>query len=247
MTGGSLIVGARSGPGRRGSRRRRSRRCQGRRDLVGYGPYLDRVPDTPGQVRHASDNRVEIDRARHALATRRRGALGRRGVGRRSRRLRHGRRRVRGDRGRRPGLARARCTRPARRHRHAGRGGAARRAAGPRFLRDLAVRQPQAVGGRRAAARSGGGRAISCIALYNPASKARPRQIFEAFDAAARPQARGYAGGLRPRRGPSGRAHRAHDAGRCGPRHRRHEHAGADRLERDALLSSAARASRPGC
>lgn len=37
-------------------------------DLVGYGPYLDRVPPTVGQCRHASDNRVELDRARHALA-----------------------------------------------------------------------------------------------------------------------------------------------------------------------------------
>lgn len=37
-------------------------------DLVGYGPYLDRVPERRGQVRHASDNRVELDRAAHALA-----------------------------------------------------------------------------------------------------------------------------------------------------------------------------------
>lgn len=37
-------------------------------DLVGYYPYVARVPDRPGLVRHASDNRVEIDRARHALA-----------------------------------------------------------------------------------------------------------------------------------------------------------------------------------
>ena len=38
-------------------------------DLIGYGPYLDRVITRhPGQVRHASDNRVELDRARHALA-----------------------------------------------------------------------------------------------------------------------------------------------------------------------------------
>jgi precorrin-3B C17-methyltransferase len=37
-------------------------------DLVGYGPYLDRVPSLgDGQRRHASDNRVELDRARHAL------------------------------------------------------------------------------------------------------------------------------------------------------------------------------------
>ena len=36
--------------------------------LVGYAPYLDRVPPRPGQHRHGSDNRVELDRARHALA-----------------------------------------------------------------------------------------------------------------------------------------------------------------------------------
>ena len=36
-------------------------------DLVGYGPYVDRVPEWPGQKRHASDNRVELDRARFAL------------------------------------------------------------------------------------------------------------------------------------------------------------------------------------
>lgn len=38
-------------------------------DLVGYFTYLDRVPPGPaGQRRHGSDNRVEVDRARHALA-----------------------------------------------------------------------------------------------------------------------------------------------------------------------------------
>jgi precorrin-3B C17-methyltransferase len=36
-------------------------------DLVGYGPYLDRWPALPGQMRHASDNRQEIDRARQGL------------------------------------------------------------------------------------------------------------------------------------------------------------------------------------
>lgn len=35
-------------------------------DLVGYGPYLDRVA-TRGHRRHASDNREELERARHAL------------------------------------------------------------------------------------------------------------------------------------------------------------------------------------
>jgi len=38
-------------------------------DLVGYGPYLDRIPATrPDQRRHASDNRVELARARYALS-----------------------------------------------------------------------------------------------------------------------------------------------------------------------------------
>lgn len=38
-------------------------------DLVGYATYLDRVPvGSPAQRRHASDNRVEVERARHALA-----------------------------------------------------------------------------------------------------------------------------------------------------------------------------------
>jgi precorrin-3B C17-methyltransferase len=37
-------------------------------DLVGYGPYLDRVPrGSEAQVRHASDNRVEVQRAEAAL------------------------------------------------------------------------------------------------------------------------------------------------------------------------------------
>jgi precorrin-3B C17-methyltransferase len=38
-------------------------------DLVGYAPYLDRVPhDVAAGRRHASDNRVELQRAREALA-----------------------------------------------------------------------------------------------------------------------------------------------------------------------------------
>ncbi|MFI6761833.1 precorrin-2 C(20)-methyltransferase [Micromonospora sp. NPDC050417] len=42
-------------------------------DLVGYGPYLDRVPANPRQRRHASDNRVEAERAEFALDLARRG------------------------------------------------------------------------------------------------------------------------------------------------------------------------------
>jgi precorrin-2 C20-methyltransferase/precorrin-3B C17-methyltransferase len=36
-------------------------------ELVGYDTYLARVPARRGQRRHASDNRVEAERARHAL------------------------------------------------------------------------------------------------------------------------------------------------------------------------------------
>lgn len=36
-------------------------------DIVGYGPYVDRVPERAGLTKHASDNRVEVERASHAL------------------------------------------------------------------------------------------------------------------------------------------------------------------------------------
>lgn len=36
-------------------------------DVVGYIPYVERITHRDGLVLHASDNRVEIDRSRHAL------------------------------------------------------------------------------------------------------------------------------------------------------------------------------------
>ena len=36
-------------------------------DVIGYFPYVARVPEREGLTRHASDNRVELDRARLAL------------------------------------------------------------------------------------------------------------------------------------------------------------------------------------
>jgi len=36
-------------------------------DVVGYIPYVSRVADRVGLTKHASDNRVEIDRSNHAL------------------------------------------------------------------------------------------------------------------------------------------------------------------------------------
>ena len=42
-------------------------------DIVGYGPYVDRVPPNPRQQRHGSDNRVEAQRAEFALDLARQG------------------------------------------------------------------------------------------------------------------------------------------------------------------------------
>ena len=36
-------------------------------DVIGYFPYVARVVERPGLMLHGSDNRVELDRARHAL------------------------------------------------------------------------------------------------------------------------------------------------------------------------------------
>ena len=41
--------------------------------VVGYAPYVDRVPQRPGLTRHASGNTVELDRARLALGLASRG------------------------------------------------------------------------------------------------------------------------------------------------------------------------------
>lgn len=67
MTGSLVVVG--TGPGKADLMTPATRAALDRAtDLVGYGPYLDRVPvGRADQCRHASDNRVELDRARHAL------------------------------------------------------------------------------------------------------------------------------------------------------------------------------------
>jgi precorrin-3B C17-methyltransferase len=39
----------------------------GATDIVGYGPYVARIPPRDGLTLHSSDNRVEIERSRHAL------------------------------------------------------------------------------------------------------------------------------------------------------------------------------------
>jgi precorrin-2 C20-methyltransferase/precorrin-3B C17-methyltransferase len=66
-TGGEVVV---VGLGPAGPQWRTPEVTQALREaghLVGYGPYVDRVPHRPGQQRHTSGNQVEADRARHAL------------------------------------------------------------------------------------------------------------------------------------------------------------------------------------
>ena len=65
MTGRLTLIGL--GPGAHGLRTPDATAAlEAATDLVGYGPYLDRVA-VGSQVRHPSDNRVELERARHAL------------------------------------------------------------------------------------------------------------------------------------------------------------------------------------
>ena len=151
-------------------------------DLVGYATYLDRVPASITQpLRHASDNRVELDRARHALQLAEAGG------------------RVVVVSGGDPGVfAMAAAVFEA-------------IEAGPRHWRDLDVRVEPGVTAMLAAAAEAGAPlgadfcAISLsdnlkswtrieqrltaaaeadfvIALYNPASRARPHQLARAFD-----------------------------------------------------------------
>jgi precorrin-2 C20-methyltransferase / precorrin-3B C17-methyltransferase len=70
--GGVTVVGL--GPGAPGWLTPEAREAlAGADDLVGYTTYVDRVPTGPGQVRHASDNRVEAERAAFALDLAKRG------------------------------------------------------------------------------------------------------------------------------------------------------------------------------
>ncbi len=67
MSGRVLIVGL--GPGDPALQAPRAAEALAKAtDLVGYGPYVARAPERPGQTRHITDNREELSRARHALS-----------------------------------------------------------------------------------------------------------------------------------------------------------------------------------
>lgn len=66
MTGRIFVVGL--GPGNTAQRTPEADAALAQAtDLIGYAPYVARVEAGPEVVRHASDNRVELDRARHAI------------------------------------------------------------------------------------------------------------------------------------------------------------------------------------
>lgn len=67
MSGSVAIVGLGPGPSALMTPAARAALARAT-DFIGYGPYIDRIPDIrDDQVRHATDNRVELERARHAL------------------------------------------------------------------------------------------------------------------------------------------------------------------------------------
>jgi precorrin-3B C17-methyltransferase len=66
MSGRLFIVGL--GPGDAGLQTPRATEILAQAsDVLGYGPYVARVPDRPRLTRHITDNRQELLRARHAL------------------------------------------------------------------------------------------------------------------------------------------------------------------------------------
>ena len=66
-TGRLFVVGL--GPGDAGYLTHDARAAlEEAQDVIGYAPYVARVPEREGQTRLASDNRVELDRAREALS-----------------------------------------------------------------------------------------------------------------------------------------------------------------------------------
>jgi precorrin-3B C17-methyltransferase len=73
MTGGLAIVGLGPGPAK-WITPEASAALEAATDVAGYQSYLDRVPLRRGQQRHASDNRAELSRAQDALAMAARGS-----------------------------------------------------------------------------------------------------------------------------------------------------------------------------
>ena len=164
-------------------------------DLIGYGPYLDRVRPRDGQrAAPQRQHRRTGPRAARVHAGRA-GARRRGGLVRRSRRLRDG------DRGARGSQAMAGRGRPGdpRDDRGAGGGQPGRRTAGSRLRGDLAVRPAQAVGRHRRAADRGGQGRPGAGDLQPGVEEPHLAGRRDARPAARAPRP-GHPGGDRPRR-----------------------------------------------
>ena len=181
MTGSLVIVGL--GPDRPELMTPpRARRFAAATDLVGYGPYLDRVPASgAGQCRHASDNRVELERARHALTLAAEGRHVAVVSGGDPGRVRDGGCGIRSGRDGRADVAEARYSCRAGRYGDARCGGRSRgrrwAAISARSRCRIILKSWATIEQRLKAAAE----ADFVIALYNPASKARPHQLGQAF------------------------------------------------------------------
>ena len=170
-------------------------------ELVGYETYLGaRARAAAASGRHATDNRVEGERARHALELAAGGARvavvssGDPGIFAMAAAVLEV---VDGDAAFAdvelrivPGLSAMQAA--------AARVG---RAARPRLLRDLAVGPAQAVGRWSSAACDAAGAADLVLALYNPASRTRREQLDARARGAAPPPRAGHAGRRRARGG----------------------------------------------
>ena len=171
-TGSVAVVGL--GPGDTDWMTPQSRReLAAATDLIGYGPYLDRVGD-PGRPAPSPQRQHRRAGTRPAgLRAGRAGPRRRGGVLRRSGRVRDGHR---GARGGQAVAGRAGAGHPGDDRRAGGRQ-PGRRAARPRLRRHLAVRPAQAVGRHRGASGRRRRAADLVLAIYNPASKTRTWQV----------------------------------------------------------------------
>ena len=211
-------------------------------DVVGYAAYLGRLALRSDQQAHASDNRVETRPGAARLAAGDGGTRGRGGVGRRSGRVRHGGGGHRGDRPRKPEWRALDVTVTP--------GVSAMQAAAARLGAPLghdfcAISlsdnlKPWDVVERRLTAAAEGD---FVIALFNPASKARPTRIHRGLRPAQPPQGRLDPRRLRPRLRAARRAADPDHARRSGPEPRRYGDAGHRRLDRDPLRRTRRRAA----
>ena len=150
-------------------------------ELIGYETYLARVPERRGQRRHATDNRVEAERARHALELAAGGARvavvssGDPGIFAMAAAVLEV---VDGDvaLGGRRGADRAGPLGDA------GGRGPGRRAARPRLLRRSRCRTSSSRGRSSSGASTRPARPTSSLALYNPASRTRREQLARAVE-----------------------------------------------------------------